>query len=86
MIYVLRNRKLIPKEDAPPKAGVYVQSDLKPYKSPLGTGWVDGRAARREELKRSGCREVDPSEWKPTYTNQRYVEKLKRLGHQVRED
>jgi hypothetical protein len=26
--------------------------------------WVDGRYARREDLKRSGCRELDPSEYR----------------------
>lgn len=26
--------------------------------------WVDGRRQRRDDLKRSGCREVDPSEYK----------------------
>ena len=44
-------------------AGPMVRSDLPAYKSPLGTGWIDGRAARREDLKRGDCREVDPSEW-----------------------
>lgn len=42
-----------------------VISDLPSYMSPLGTGLIDGRSARREDLKRAGCREVDPSEWKP---------------------
>lgn len=81
MIYVLRDGKLVPKTDAPARSGVMIVRDLPAYKSPLGTGVVEGRAARREELKRHGCREVDPSEFKPSYTNQRYVEKLKRLGH-----
>ena len=44
-------------------AGPMVRSDLPAYKSPLGTGVIDGRAARREDLKRGDCREVDPSEW-----------------------
>lgn len=76
----MRNGVLVEKETAPPPSGFSIWSDLAAYKSPLGTGWVDGRAARREEMKRHNCRPVDPSEWKPTYTNQRYVEKLKRLG------
>ncbi len=42
--------------------GPYIQSDLPAYKSPLGTGVIEGRAARREDLKRGNCREVDPSE------------------------
>ena len=45
--------------------GPYIWNDLPPYVSPMGTGVIDGRTARREDLKRHGCREVDPSEWKP---------------------
>ena len=41
-----------------------IQSDLPAYKSPLGTGWVEGRTARREEMKRHNVREVDPSEFR----------------------
>lgn len=73
--YVLRNGELVEKAKAPPRPGVMVMGDLKPYKSPLGNGWVDGRRARREELARSGCREVDPSEYKPQYQNQRFAER-----------
>jgi hypothetical protein len=63
--YVLRNGVLVEKHKAPPRnAAPYVLSDLPAYKSPLGTGVIDGRAARREDLKRGGCREVDPSEHK----------------------
>lgn len=45
-------------------AAPMIQSDLPAYKSPLGTGWVVGRAARREEMKRHNVREVDPSEFR----------------------
>jgi hypothetical protein len=45
----------------------FVRSDIPAYKSPLGTGVIDGRAARREDLKRNNCREVDPSEHKVEY-------------------
>lgn len=44
----------------------YVVSDLPAYKSPLGDGVIEGRAARREHFKRTNTREVDPSEWKAT--------------------
>lgn len=47
----------------------YVRGDLPAYKSPVTGKVVDGRAARREDLARSGCREVDPSEYKPIYKN-----------------
>lgn len=39
-----------------------IQRDLPAYRSPTGSGVIEGRAARREDLARSGCREVDPSE------------------------
>lgn len=50
----------------------YYWTDIPEYKSPLGTGWVTSRSQRREELKRSGCREVEPSEYKPAYLNPKY--------------
>ena len=53
-------------------AGPYVASDLPAYKSPLGTGVVDGRAARREDLKRNNCREVDPGEFKPVFRDAKF--------------
>ena len=49
--------------------GPFIMSDIPEYRSPLGTGIVSGRAARREELKRHGCREVDPSEKPPGFYN-----------------
>lgn len=48
------------------------------YVSPTGDGkYIEGRADRREHLKRTGCREVDPSEFKPCYKNKRFAEKHK---------
>lgn len=52
-----------------------VISDLPAYMSPLGTGMIDGRAARREDLKRNNCREVDPSEYRPKYLNENFARK-----------
>lgn len=49
----------------PPSLFPSIQRDTPAYKSPVGTGWIEGRAARREDLKRSGSREVDPGEFKP---------------------
>lgn len=50
-------------------------SDIKPYISPLGTGEISGRRQRREDLKRAGCREVDPSEFKPRFVNEKFARK-----------
>jgi hypothetical protein len=42
--------------------GPCIVPDIPDYRSPLGTGVISGRRQRREDLKRAGCREVDPSE------------------------
>ena len=54
---------------------IYVISDIPPYKSPLSMKVVDGRYARREEMKRYNVREVDPGEFKPVYHNKRFAER-----------
>lgn len=61
-----------------PVAMPSVQSDIEPYKSPLGNYMVDGRAARREDLKRNGCREVDPSEYEPVFRSPKLEERYAR--------
>jgi len=33
-----------------------VQTDIPPYQSPIDGRWIDSKTARREDLKRSGCR------------------------------
>lgn len=48
--------------ESSPLSAPYVAGDISPYMSPLGTGEVSSRSHRREDLKRGGCREVDPSE------------------------
>jgi hypothetical protein len=55
--------------------GPMIVRDIAAYKSPLGDGFVDGRAARREHLKRNNCREVDPSEHKVQYRNPKFAAK-----------
>ena len=67
-------------EMALPYAGQIVAprviSDLPMYISPVTRKPVEGRAARREDLKRSGCREVDPSEYKPVYRSKKMAERM----------
>lgn len=41
---------------APNRATFYVQGDLPDYESPIDGRVVHGRAGRREDLRRSGCR------------------------------
>lgn len=68
----------VPHEDFAPAErapGPYIMSDIEPYRSPLGTGEVSSRSHRREDLKRGNCREVDPSEFKPTYHSKRFAQR-----------
>lgn len=37
-------------------AGVMLMTDIPPYVSPVSGKLIDGRRARREDLKRTGCR------------------------------
>jgi hypothetical protein len=65
--YVLRDGVLVEKRYAPPKSGVQIMRDTPEYVSPICNEdgrhpLIDGRAARREDLKRNGCREYDPGE------------------------
>ena len=57
-----------------------ILGDIPEYLSPLGTGLITSRSQRREELKRNNCREVDPSEFKPTYINPKNKAKAEALG------
>lgn len=54
--------ELVPKEARETVPTLQVMPDIPPYQSPVTGQWIDGRVARREDLKRTGCREVDPSE------------------------
>ena len=58
----------------------YIRGDLPAYTSPITGKIIEGRAARREDLARSGCREVDPSEYKPIYKNYEFCQ-AKRLPY-----
>jgi hypothetical protein len=60
-----------PKDGAPVSvqrkgSGLQIIKDTPGYVSHGGPKpkWVDGRRERREDLKRTGCRELDPSEIK----------------------
>lgn len=45
------------------------------YLSPISGKEITDRGQRREDLKRSGCREVDPSEFRAEYKNERFIKK-----------
>ena len=59
-----------------------VYGDLPEYLSPVTGLPVDGRYARREDLKRSGCREVDPSEFKPAYKSEKLRKRYGKSGQE----
>ena len=74
--YVYRNGRLVDKVTGEPANNPnepfvpslpYVVSDIKAYRSIASNQMIDSRSARREDLKRTGCREVDPSEAPPRY-------------------
>lgn len=45
-------------------ASFQIQKDIPEYLSPVTGKLIGSRSERREDLKRTGCREVDPSEHK----------------------
>jgi hypothetical protein len=70
---------------APKKSdGIHVpqlMSDLPAYYSVASNKWVEGRAARRDDLARTGCREVDPSEGPKYCHTKKWADRL-RMDHQ----
>lgn len=70
-------RQLVEVVDGPRAASVApsVMRDIPEYKSPVGSGLITSRSHRREDLKRSGSREVDPSEFKAVYRNPHFAAK-----------
>lgn len=60
--YIFRDGKLVEEAEADKPEHHYVMDDLRGYQSPVTLKMVEGRTQRREDLIRSGCREVDPSE------------------------
>ena len=73
VVYVFRDGRLVPKHLVPREVGPksdlpcpLIQRDLPAYYSVASQRWVDGRSDRREDLARTGCRPLDPSEknWK----------------------
>ena len=61
-IWDIDTKKWVEPAALAPAVAPHVWGDLPPYMSPLGTGEIDGRRARREDMARGGAREVDPSE------------------------
>jgi hypothetical protein len=86
--YVMRDGKLVDKRTGEPTPDVsdgiltpQILSDLPAYYSIASNKWVDGRAARRDDLARTGCREVDPSEGPKYCQTKKWADRL-RMDHQ----
>jgi hypothetical protein len=80
--YVMRGDRLVNKRtgepvpnDNTPIAAPRLARDYASYQSPVGNGMIEGRAAHREDLKRSGCRVMEKGEWNPVYRNAEFARK-----------
>lgn len=51
-------------------------SDYPAYYSHASGKMIEGRTARRDDLARTGCREVDPSEGPKTCRSEKWARKL----------
>lgn len=70
------NPMLSETERAAPVALPSIMRDIPAYRSPVTGQMVDGRSARRDDLARSNCREVDPSEIRqPGFQNEKFMRK-----------
>jgi len=82
--YVWRNGQFVDKKTGKPDPETssdticmpYVRGDIAPYKSPVTGEWVDGRAARRYDLEKHNCYEIDPPKNK-YLKNERFAKKHK---------
>lgn len=79
--FVMRDGELVGKKDGQRLAlpnrktieAPMIMRDTPEYISPVTGRPVDGRVARREDLKRSGCVEAEPPKKKNSFINPRYA-------------
>lgn len=62
-----------------------VFSDLPGYESPATGKWVEGKRARREDLKRSGCRPYEGREQESKEANRYKAEAERRVDSRAEE-
>lgn len=80
--YAWRNGQFINKETGLPMqapdriCAPLIQSDHQAYYSHASGKMIEGRTARRDDLARTGCREVDPSEGPKTCKTEKWARKL----------
>ena len=63
-VYDEKKRKLVEDTKVQRRNFHNIQPDIKPYWSVASNRMIGSRSTRREDLKMTGCREVDPSEKK----------------------
>lgn len=84
--YVFRNGRFVEKKTGEPLADdsgeirlPFIARDLPAYRSPIDGRVIDGRAARREDLKRNNCVEVEPGMFKNApqgFRNEKFARKF----------
>lgn len=63
--FVYRDGKVIPKEDARPRPGLQIITDIAPYQSIVDRSVIGGRRQHRDHLRAHGCIEVGNEPVKP---------------------
>ena len=56
--FVVRDGKLVPKEEAIREAGLSIMRDIEPYQNMKDFGWITSRSQHREFLRRNNFVEI----------------------------
>ena len=56
--FVVRDGKLVPKEEAIREAGLSIMRDIEPYQNMKDFGWITSRSQHREFLRRHNFVEI----------------------------
>jgi|TARA_R100000081_G_scaffold40978_1_gene19201 hypothetical protein len=56
--FVVRDGKLVPKEEASHEAGLSIMRDIEPYQNMKDFGWITSRSQHREFLRRNNFVEI----------------------------
>jgi hypothetical protein len=56
--FVVRDGKLVPKEEASREAGLSIMRDIEPYQNMKDFGWITSRSQHREFLRRHNFVEI----------------------------
>lgn len=80
--------QLVPKEEfyAQQYDAPFIMGDLPDYESPIDGRVISGRAARREDLRRSGCREWEGMEQEKKEAHRWKVENERKLDQKLEQN